>query len=418
MSCASATSGSRGPTGRSWVEYTGGNLSARLRTPRLLAQRGGRNDVIQWSHHAWTLPIREVRPDRHVHHCVAGCRQCVGATPDGHRERRMALSRRRRGAHPLVGPGPDQRRQLLGPGSGLDLAGGQLRSQPRLLQPRHADLRRRRRLYRGLAPPAGGGYRSRHRRDALDLPRARDRPPPALAPPGLRQGSGLRRGERPRADLRHQPRLLPLGARCRDGTPARELGQGDSAGGLPAVGRPRPDSAAGGGLGALAGPLRELRPGLRHPARAGHGDQLVAADRRERRGRRPRRAPAELRPDAHRERAGRRDGGRCRDRRGALEVPHDPAAWRVRPRDVAQRRLGVVGRHVDVGAGVRRSGARARLPGDERLDRPELHRPPAGRQPLRRLRPGPRRAHRGAALALPDPPQRPSGTTTCRRRPS
>ena len=37
--------------------------------------------------------------------------------------------------------------------------------------------------------------------------------------------------------------------------------------------------AARGGLGTLAGPLRQLRPGLRHPARAGDGHQLVAPDR-------------------------------------------------------------------------------------------------------------------------------------------
>ena len=148
-------------------------------------------------------------------------------------------------------------------------------------------------------------------------------------------------------------------------------------------------------------------PGYGIPRELGMVTQLVAADRGERRRRRARRAPAELRPDAHRERAGRRDGGRRGDRGGALEVPHDPAPGRVRPRDVAQRRLGMVGRHVDVGAGVGRPGARSRLSGDERVDRPELRRPPAGRQPVRRLRPRARRAHRGAALALPDPPQRP-----------
>ena len=289
----------------------------------------------------------------------------------------------------------------------MDLAERQLRSEPRLLQPRHADLRRRRPLHDRRAPPAGGGDGPGHGRDPLDLPGARDRPAPALAPAGLRQGSRLRGSERTWGDLRHEPRLLPLGARCRDGTPARELGEGNSAGGLSAERRPRPDPAARGGLGALAGPLGELRPGLRHSARAGDGDQLVAADRGERRRRRARRAPAELRPDAHRERAGRRDGGRRGDRGGALEVPHDPAPGRVRPRDVAQRRLGMVGRHVDVGAGVGRPGARSRLSGDERVDRPELRRPPAGRQPVRRLRPRARRAHRGAALALPDPPQRP-----------
>ena len=50
-------------------------------------------------------------------------------------------------------------------------------------------------------------------------------PAPALAPAGLRQGGGLCRGERPRGHLRHQPRVLPVGARRRDRASARELGQ-------------------------------------------------------------------------------------------------------------------------------------------------------------------------------------------------
>ena len=53
-----------------------------------------------------------------------------------------------------------------------------------------------------VAAAAGGGHRSGHRRDALDLPRAGDHPAPPLAAAGLRQGRRLRRGERARRDLR------------------------------------------------------------------------------------------------------------------------------------------------------------------------------------------------------------------------
>ena len=69
------------------------------------------------------------------------------------------------------------------------------------------------------------------------------------------------------------------------------------------------------GLGTLAGPLGQLRPRLRHPARAGDGHRLGAAHRGQRGGRRARRPPAQLRSDPHRERAGRRHGLRRRQRR-------------------------------------------------------------------------------------------------------
>ena len=146
--------------------------------------------------------------------------------------------------------------QLLRPRGRLDLARRQLRPQPRLLQPVHADLRRRRPLHRGVAAAAGGGDRPGHGGDPLDVPRARDRPPSALAPAGLRQGCRLRRGERPRRDLRHQPRLLSVGARRRDRPPPRELGPADPARRLSAVRRPRPHPAPRRGLGALGGPAQ------------------------------------------------------------------------------------------------------------------------------------------------------------------
>ena len=73
----------------------------------------------------------------------------------------------------------------------------------------------------------------------------------------------------------------------------------------------RPDPAARGGLGAVAGPRCELRPELRDPERARDGHQLGATHRGERCGRGPRGSPAQLRPDPDRERPWRHHGIRC-----------------------------------------------------------------------------------------------------------
>ena len=92
----------------------------------------------------------------------------------------------------------------------------------------------------------------------------------------------------------------------------------------------------------------------RHPARARLHHQLLAADRRQRRDRRRQLRGAGLSPDAPRERAGRHPRLRRADRKVHVEVPRDPAARRVRARDVGERRVELDGRRVVVGADVGR----------------------------------------------------------------
>ena len=105
--------------------------------------RNGRHYVIEWDASCTDSSDRR-------RSCVSSrCRRArdgrrrAGAAPDRDRKRRVALPGRRCRAHPLVARGSDQRRQFLRSGGGVDLAGRQLRPQPRLLQPLHADLCRR-----------------------------------------------------------------------------------------------------------------------------------------------------------------------------------------------------------------------------------------------------------------------------------
>ena len=230
----------------------------------------------------------------------------------------------------------------------------------------------------------------------------------ALSQAGLRERGRLRRDRRPRCDLYHVPRLLPLGARCQDRPAPGELGCAGAARWFRADRGCRSGTASPGGLGPV-GALgrRTVRRRLRGPEGTGYGHRLGAADRGEWSGCGARGPPAQLRPDPDREHPGRHHGVRRQNGRAPLEVPRDPAAWGVRPRDLGERCLDVVGRHVDVGARVRRPGAGARLPRDERLDGPVLCGSSAGRQPVRRQ---PARAGRpdgGAEVALPDPQERP-----------
>ena len=140
-----------------------------------------------------------------------------------------------------------------------------------------ADLRRRRALHRRRPAPPRRRHRPGHRRDALDPPRAPYHPLRPRDAPGLRQGRGLRRDRRPRRHLHHQPRLLPARARRQDRPAPGELGQPGAAARLFADRRGRPAARPHRRLGPVAELGRGLRPGLRHPARAGLHHQLVAA---------------------------------------------------------------------------------------------------------------------------------------------
>ena len=94
-------------------------------------------------------------------------------------------------------------------------------------------------------------------------------------------------------------------------------------------------------------------------------------------------------------------GLRRQDRQVHVEVPRHPAAGRVRPRDVGERRVEVDGRRLVVGADVGRSGARPRLHPDQRRDHRLLRRLPPGRQPVQHEHHRAGRQDRQARLALP-----------------
>ncbi len=107
--------------------------------------------------------------------------------------------------------------------------------------------------------------------------------------------------------------------------------------------------------------------------------------------------------------ARRRAGLRRAHRRGAVGVPHDPAAGRVRQRDVGGRILARHRRRQRLGPAERRPRAGLRLRPDRHPHQRLVRRPPAGRQPVRREHRLPRRAHRRAGLALPVRAPRPVG---------
>ena len=91
----------------------------------------------------------------------------------------------------------------------------------------------------------------------------------------------------------------------------------------------------------------------------------------------------------------------AQDRQVHMEVPRDPAAGRVRPRDVGERCVALDRRRVVVGADVGRSAARPRLHPDQRRDDRLLRRLPAGRQPFQHEPDRARREDRQTRVALP-----------------
>ena len=160
---------------------------------------------------------------------------------------------------------------------------------------------------------------------------------------------------------------------------------------------------------------QEVRPGHGHPARARLHHQLP---------RRPSSSTASWSWATPPSRATTRRasrtcpgdilGVRRTDREAPLEVPRDPAAGRVRPRDVGERRLVVHGRRLVVGPDVGRPRARHRLHPDEPADHRLLRRLPAGRQPVRHERHRARRQDRASASGTSRRSTTTSGTTTCR----
>ena len=173
------------------------------------------------------------------------------------------------------------------------------------------------------------------------------------------KGVAYRRGRRPPGDLLHLAGVLPPRPRRQVGRAPRELGHQGAAAGIPGQRRRRHAARPGEGLAAVAAVRVQVRRQPRHPARPRQPVHVVAADRRQRRGRRRQRPRAGLLPDPHREHPRRRPRLRRPHRQAAVEVPRHPAARRVRPRHLEERRLAAHRRRLVVGADVGRSRSAA-----------------------------------------------------------
>ena len=97
---------------------------------------------------------------------------------------------------------------------------------------------------------------------------------------------------------------------------------------------------------------------------------------------------------------------RHRHRQAGVDVPHDSASGRVRLRHLARGRLQVGRRRQRLGRDLDRREARHRLFPARVADPRFVWRRSQGRQPLCQLPARARRAHRQAAVALPDHPSR------------
>ena len=198
--------------------------------------------------------------------CRAGSSRARERRRGGGTGRRLDALGRRRGQHTVRAVRPDQRGELREPGGRLAVARRQLRADPGQRHAVDADLRRGQALRRGRLP----AHRRRHgpgdRRDPVDLPRAAHETVGGLDAEELRQGRRLRRRERRGAHLCRHARVLPPRARPGHRRSDRWLRQRRHRG--------------------PAGRLRLRVPPDRRVAvhrRLHH--ELVAADRRQRRGR-------------------------------------------------------------------------------------------------------------------------------------
>ena len=134
------------------------------------------------------------------------------------------------------------------------------------------------------------------------------------------------------------------------------------------------------------------------PARHADGRE----ERRHRRRRREdRREPEEL---SERERV--RPRLRRQDRQAALDLPHDPAAGRIRQRHLGKGIVGLHRQHRRLGADLDRRRARPGVSAGRNADRRLLRRPSAGQRPVRRKPRRRRSPDRQAQVALPARPPR------------
>ena len=318
----------------------------------------------------------------------AGRRPGRGAAWDD--GRRMAHLGRRPRRHPLRTARPDRRGQLRRSGARLALPDREPRAAPRLLPADHAPDDRRRALHHGRQPSQRGRHRRGHRRAPVDVPPRRGRARRAVRAAALGPRRRLLdRRRRRRADLFRHHRLPARGAGCED---------------------------------RLAGPRlrRRRRRRLEAEQRPGPGPdhERAGLERRSGRGRRHRhrgrREPLRQNAAQPPQRQGLRARLRRPHGRAPLDLPHHPAAGRVRERDVGGRLVGVHRQHRRVDPDDRRHRAGHRLPAGRDPHQRLLRRAPARRQPVLREPGRGRRRDRRADLALPVRPSSRSGTTTSR----
>ncbi len=266
---------------------------------------------------------------------------------------------------------------------------GQLRPRARAQLPGHPDHGRRRAVRDRRVPARRGRDRRRERRDPVDLSNGRGRA--RRLRPESELGAGgvvlVRRGRRAR--LRRDSGLSSRRPRRSHGSSGPLLRR-----------------ARGGGPQAGSRPARRPRP---------RRDRLqLTTGRLERRRRRRRRAAHRPRPGEPGERARVRAGLRRPHGGAPVDLPHDSAGGGARGRYLGGGLLALHGQRGRLAAVLGRRRARARVPPGRGRHRRLLRWSPLGRQPLHAEPRGPRRAHGGAAVALPDDPPRDLGLRPAR----
>ena len=250
----------------------------------------------------------------------------------------MDIHGRGRVAHALHAGDADRRRQLRAARGRVALGRLQLRPQHGA---GHALLRGRQDDHGDGREPARDRPRPRHRTPPVELRRADDVAARVLDAEGVREGRRLRGDRRARRRLHHQSRLLPLRPGRGNRAAARELGHAGAAAGLPLHGNGGSGQGSHRRLGTVGEPERGVRPGSGDAARNRLHHRLLPSHRRQRCGRRRQLGRAGIQPDPEGDGPGRYLGLRRPHGRVQVEVPHHPAAGRVRARDVGERRVAV-----------------------------------------------------------------------------
>ena len=308
--------------------------------------------------------------------CCVECRRGCGPRTDRCAERRVARLRRRYRTHPLFTAGSDQRRQLQQAHCRVALQDRSPRSASRVhVRVDACDGERRAVFHRGQ-PPGRGRARPGNRRRALDAQRARRR--------------ARRRGTAP--VVRPRPRVLDR--RQRGANSLRHSG-------IPAGRAEREDRHA-------CPDIRQRRPRRSQAEQRSANRSNVWRDRAARHAdgcgqRRRRRGGPSIgwRSDREVEHQGLHPRVRRAHGETLVDIPHDPAARRVRQRDVAEGFVGLYRQYRRLGTNQHRSRAADRVSAGRERDRRLLRRRSPGQQPLRRESRRRRPADRQAQVALP-----------------